>query len=792
MSLSADTYPNLPAITQPMSVEALAGAIHEASAGRDGAWLDVSADEGRRWTGWGAARNGARTTITGRQKLIVGALAIAIAVCAVTLPYALVLAPVAFITFAYLMAGAYKAVVLLRGERSVGHAVGSIPVDPAAIPDDELPTYTILVPLYHEGKFAPVLVEQLTAIDYPQNRLEVLLLVEQDDAETRSALEGCVLPRHMRMIGVPAGMPRTKPRALNVGLAWARGEFVVVYDAEDRPEPDQLRKAVAMFRALPRRVVCLQARLNFYNRHQSLLTRLFSMDYAIWYDMLLPGMVGTQTIIPLGGTSNHFRVAALRRLGGWDPYNVTEDADLGVRITRAQLSVMMLDSVTWEEAVARVPQWIRQRSRWVKGYLQTYLVHMRHPGQLLRQVGPRAFLDFQIMVGGSSLILLVNPIMWALTVVYFLSKGTPLGATIQSLFPSALYYPALLCLLANFIFLYSQLYICVRRGYDDLARYTLLGPLYWILMSVGAWVGLISLVRNPHYWEKTEHGVSLELMNPRANALLAPGKTLSHTIAVADPFAPARTVTYPPREARIAALSAEVLATTKSLSIVLPAYNEEALIASTVRAVVETLSRWGLEFEVVVVNDGSRDRTGEIVEALATSDSRIRPITHAANRGYGATLVTGFASARNEWVFFMDSDGQFDINDLAAFLPLMERYDTVWGYRSERKDTRMRRLNAWGWKRLVRLFLGVSVRDVDCAFKLFRAEFFRTRHLETRGAMINAEMLYKLHCDGSSIAEVSVRHIERKAGRATGAKPAVIARAFKELIRCTWRWRIAK
>ena len=341
--------------------------------------------------------------ITGRQKLILGALCVAIAICAFTLPYVLVLAPVAFITFAYLVAGVYKAVMLLRGQQDVGHGTGSVAADPHAILDHELPIYTVLVPLYREGKFAPVLVEQLLALDYPQNQLQVLLLVENDDAETWLALEECALPRHIQMIGVPTGMPRTKPRALNVGLAWARGEFVVVYDAEDRPERDQLRKAVAMFRALPRRAVCLQARLNFYNRHQSLLTRLFSMDYTIWYDMLLPGMTGKQTIVPLGGTSNHFRIDALRRLGGWDPYNVTEDADLGVRIARARLSVMMLDSVTWEEAVARVPQWVRQRSRWVKGYMQTYLVHMRHPAQLLRQVGPRAFLDFQIMVGGSSL-----------------------------------------------------------------------------------------------------------------------------------------------------------------------------------------------------------------------------------------------------------------------------------------------------------------------------------------------------------------------------------------------------
>ena len=795
MTVAYDTYPDLPAITRAMPAISLApGAEHDESAPSDmSMWPPQhGSDDGLRWMGWGAARDGPRMTITGRQKIIFILLGITVFIAAFTVPYALLLAPVAFITFAYLAAGAYKALMLLRGEHSGGHALAAVAADPYAIPDGDLPLYTVLAPLYHERNFAPALVEQLTAIDYPQNRLEVLLLVEHDDTETRSALEACALPRNVRVIGVPAGMPRTKPRALNVGLAWARGEFIVVYDAEDRPEADQLRKAVTMFRALPRRVVCLQARLNFYNRHQTLLTRLFSMDYAIWYDMLLPGMAGKQTIVPLGGTSNHFRVNALRRLGGWDPFNVTEDADLGVRIARGRLSVMMLDSVTWEEAVAHAPQWIRQRSRWVKGYIQTYLVHMRHPAQLLRQVGPRAFLDFQIMVGGSSLILLVNPIMWALTVIYFLSKGTALAIMIQALFPPALYYPALLCLLANFIFLYSQLYICVRRGYDDLARYTLLGPLYWILMSVGAWAGLFSLVRRPHYWAKTEHGVSLGLELPGQSAFVATSAASAPIRAVAADLPATATVpvTSPARETPTPDDDAHRLPSTKSLSVILPAYNEEALIASTVRAAVETLSRWGLEFEVVVVNDGSRDRTGEIVAALAARERRLRLITHAANRGYGAALVTGFEAARNEWVFFMDSDGQFDISDLADFLPLMKRYDTVWGYRGARRDTRMRRLNAWGWKRLVRLFLGVSVRDVDCAFKLLRAEFFRTHTLQTRGAMINAEMLYKLHRDGCSIAEVGVRHLERKAGRATGAKPTVILRAVKELVVYSWRWRI--
>jgi cellulose synthase/poly-beta-1,6-N-acetylglucosamine synthase-like glycosyltransferase len=322
---------------------------------------------------------------------------------------------------------------------------------------------------------------------------------------------------------MPPGGPRTKPRALNIGLQEAQGDYIVIYDAEDQPDPDQLREAVKAFRRLPSDVVCVQARLLFYNRRQSLLSRLFAIDYALWYHQFLPGLTKGLTrpgsFVPLGGTSNHFRVEELRRLGGWDPFNVTEDCDLGVRLGREGLRVAMLDSTTWEEAVPYPMPWVRQRSRWVKGYLQTYLVHMRRPADLLRELGGRGFVDFQLLVGASSLLLLLNPLMWLLTATYMASKGTPTGAFIESLYPPEVYYPALLSLvLWNFVFFYSNAYVCVRHGFLDLTRYALLTPIYWLLMSVGAWMGLISLIRNPFYWAKTEHGVSLPQVEAAAAA----------------------------------------------------------------------------------------------------------------------------------------------------------------------------------------------------------------------------------------------------------------------------------
>ncbi len=231
-----------------------------------------------------------------------------------------------------------------------------------------------------------------------------------------------------------------------------------------------------------------------------------------------------------------------------------------------------------------------------------------------------------------------------------------------------------------------------------------------------------------------------------------------------------------------------MLKLTHSLSVVMPAHNEEEAIGATVHAVVDALTAWVEDFQIIVVNDGSKDATQTIVEEIAAQDPRVQIINHPVNQGYGAALVSGFEAANKDLTFFMDSDGQFDIHDLQRFFPLVDEYDAVLGYRIDRQDTWLRKLNAWGWKMLVRLVFGLHVRDIDCAFKLYRSQFFREHHLETRGAMINTEILYKFTRAGYIYTQLGVRHLPRRSGRATGAKPAVIARAFREMFIYARKW----
>ncbi|MBI3702856.1 MAG: glycosyltransferase, partial [Rhizobiales bacterium] len=288
------------------------------------------------------------------------------------------------------------------GLRLTGVFVGAHRRDPSPrLPDAELPNYTVIAALYREAASVDGLLSAIERLDYPAEKLDVILAVEADDRDTRAAIaaRGSRIP--IAVIPVPPAGPRTKPKALNVALPFARGTFTVIYDAEDRPQPDQLRRALQAFRTGGDDLVCVQARLCIDNTADSWLTRLYTAEYAGQFDVFLPGLAALQLPLPLGGSSNHFHTATLREVGGWDPYNVTEDADLGMRLARFGYRSGVIDSTTYEEAPARFGPWLRQRTRWFKGWIQTWLVHMRQPRRLLRDLGLPGFLSFQLIVGGN-------------------------------------------------------------------------------------------------------------------------------------------------------------------------------------------------------------------------------------------------------------------------------------------------------------------------------------------------------------------------------------------------------
>jgi cellulose synthase/poly-beta-1,6-N-acetylglucosamine synthase-like glycosyltransferase len=376
-----------------------------------------------------------------------------------------------------------------------------------AVPDQALPVYTIIVPLYREERVVGNLIAALKRLDYPREKLDIKLLLEEDDQPTREAIASLALGPPFEIIAPPGSEPRTKPKALAAALPFARGSFVVVYDAEDEPEPDQLRKAIARFFAEKDDLACLQARLAIDNAADSWLSRHFTAEYAGNFDVLLPALASFQLPLPLGGTSNHFRIAALRRVGGWDPFNVTEDADLGMRLARFGYRVGIINSSTWEEAPIRLAQWFRQRTRWFKGWMQTWIVHMRHPTRLLRDLGVGGFLAFQLLIGGATLSALVHPVF--LIIVLQHAWTGELFAPAETLEHAVRKSLAITTLLTGYVGTAIFAWVGLRRRrLLHLAWMLPTIPFYWLLLSLAAARALWQLLWAPHRWEKTEHGLA--------------------------------------------------------------------------------------------------------------------------------------------------------------------------------------------------------------------------------------------------------------------------------------------
>nr|WP_319483625.1 glycosyltransferase [uncultured Cohaesibacter sp.] len=368
------------------------------------------------------------------------------------------------------------------------------------------PSYAVMVPLFHEGRVVPDLVEALCKLDYPRDRLTCYLLLEEEDSETRSALDQIHLPVFIELVIVPRGGPQTKPKALNYALSFVQSDLTVIYDAEDRPDPQQLKiAALTMMQGDPS-LACLQARLAIDNARSNFLTRQFAIEYAALFDGLLPFLAFDRLVVPLGGTSNHFRTHVLKQIGGWDPYNVTEDADLGLRLSRFGYHIETIASDTWEEAPETYSVWLKQRTRWFKGWMQTWVVHMRRPGQLYRKLGRSRFLSFHIMIGSMLLSTLIHPL-------YFLTFGITLwdlityGSANGELFFILLAFNLInLTLGYGAVMLLGAIWGWRRYGFGLLSVLEM--PLYWLLMTPAAWRALYQLMRDPHHWEKTAHGLS--------------------------------------------------------------------------------------------------------------------------------------------------------------------------------------------------------------------------------------------------------------------------------------------
>lgn len=380
-----------------------------------------------------------------------------------------------------------------------------------SLDDNELPIYTIFCPLYKEWQVIPEFVKSISKLDWPKNRLDVQLLLEEDDKKTIFEVKKMKLPKFFRVIIVPDSEPKTKPKACNYGLNHAKGSYAVIYDAEDNPAQDQLKKAFIVFQKLKNeKIICVQSKLNFYNSRQNILTRLFAMEYSLWFDLILPGLQSVKAPIPLGGTSNHFETKNLHLLQGWDPFNVTEDCDLGMRIAKKGYYTAIIDSTTTEEANSQVGNWFRQRSRWIKGYMQTYLVHMRRPGEFITDLKNPDIIFFQLTVGGKIISLFINPFMWAMTIIYFVFRDT-LGLIVESFYLTPIFYIAVFSLVfGNFFYIYNYMIGSAKREQWDIIKYTFLVPLYWLMISMAAWKALIQLIYKPHYWEKTVHGLHLK------------------------------------------------------------------------------------------------------------------------------------------------------------------------------------------------------------------------------------------------------------------------------------------
>ena len=448
-----------------------------------------------------AARYSCRTwRARGHRRALVAFLLTVLAVALLTL------SPEIVVPAALMLAFATMAIATVtKSAASLAHLLHRPPPAAPPLTEAQLPTISILVPLYRERRIAEVLVRRLQAITYPREKLDILLVLEEEDHLTQQVLRATDLPPWIRTLTVPDGQPRTKPRAMNYALDHCTGEIIGVYDAEDAPAPDQLLRVANAFAESPPDVVCLQGVLDYYNPRTNWISRCFTIEYNTWFRLLLPGMARLGLALPLGGTTLFFRRDPLEDLGGWDAHNVTEDADLGFRLARAGYRTRALDTTTEEEANDRPIPWIRQRSRWLKGYMVTYLVHMRDPHRLWNDLGTWQFLGFQAHFLTAMAQFALGPLLW---LFWLATLGIDLPFT--TLDTSRMMQALSLIFIAQELLTMALGAIAVQRaGHRRLWLWVPVLHLYWPLGTIAMWKALYELIVQPFYWDKTDHGHSL-------------------------------------------------------------------------------------------------------------------------------------------------------------------------------------------------------------------------------------------------------------------------------------------
>jgi cellulose synthase/poly-beta-1,6-N-acetylglucosamine synthase-like glycosyltransferase len=376
---------------------------------------------------------------------------------------------------------------------------GPAPAKLPLLPDDRLPVYSVLIPLRDEAALVPLLWRAMSALDYPAEKLSVMFVVEESSTDTIAAVETILDDPRFELIRIPDAAPHTKPKALNYALPLARGEHLVVFDAEDIPDPGQLRLAASQFAADPG-LDCIQAELVIDNAEENWITALFAAEYAGLFGLLLPMLARLRAPMPLGGTSNHFRTAALREVGHWDAYNVTEDADLGVRLSRLRYRTGMLASETYEEAPITLDAWMVQRTRWLKGWMQTFIVHNRSLKRFVADIGWRNFIFFEIYVGS----LIVSSLLHTVFLASLVVRGlVGLWPNIDN--PVDVAYVTVLVVGYGGTCLLVIAGLARRRAFH-LMPYQLLLPVYWIMHSIAALRAAHQLLVRPYFWGKTAHG----------------------------------------------------------------------------------------------------------------------------------------------------------------------------------------------------------------------------------------------------------------------------------------------